>query len=172
MFTLFDLLKWCVALGLMISGALIGHAEFGWFGAIGGGVLGFVGGGILGRIPWLISWGWYRLHLKRSTTDKLKAELAERYFVSHLLIAELVVRGEPVEQFWPYILSLVKSDSSDRRHFGWHNLNIWFPRLAAQVHGFDPHALTEACREKLKAVEEAEPDAAPLPSEGAPSEGR
>jgi hypothetical protein len=172
MFTLFDLLQWTTALGLMIGLALLGQAKLGWLGAIGGGVLGFVVGSILGRIPLMMSWASYHRHLKRSSTEQLKSELKEQYFVSHLLIAELVVRGEPVEQFWPYILSQVQSESSDQRRFGWRSLNVWFPRLAQQVEGFDPYASTDMCREKLKALEKAVPDAAPLSSEGAPSEGR
>lgn len=172
MFTLFDLLQWATALGLMAGLSLVGQANYGWLGAISGGVLGFVGGSILGRVPWMLSWSSYRLHLKRSSTEKLMSELKEQYYVSHLLIAELVVRGEPVEQFWPYILSQVQSESSDQRRLGWHNLNIWFPRLAAQIEGFDPHASIEERKEKLKTIENAEPDAAALSSEDAPSEGR
>lgn len=165
MFTLFDLFRWAAALGLMAYLAIVGQAQFGFLGAIGGGVLGFVGGNILGCMPLLVYRVSYRRHLKRSSTEQLKSELDEQYFVSHLLISELVVRGEPVEQFWPYVLSQVQSESSDQRSFGWHNLNIWFPRMANQVEDYDPHASTDACREKLKMIEKAEPDAAPLPPE-------
>ena len=71
--------------------------------------------------------GILRFQLKRASVEKLKQDLEEQYYVAHLLIAELIRRGEAVEQFWPYVLSLLKSDSDDKRRFGWHNLNIWFP---------------------------------------------
>ena len=166
MITLFDVLQWGAAFGGMLYGVRVG-ARFGWVGVIGGGLVGFVGGSILGRVPWVISRGWYRWHLKRTSTEELKSELKEQYYVSHLLIAELVIRGEPVEQFWPYVLSQVRGEFSDERRFGWENLRIWFPRMAQQVEGFDPCASTEACREKLKAIEAAEADARPLFGKGA-----
>lgn len=147
-FTLFDLLEWSLALSLTIWLSNVGQASFGWLGAIGGGVLGFFGGIVLGRVPFAISLAILRLSLKRSSTEKLKSKLNEQYFVSHLLIAEMVGRGEQVEQFWPYVLSQIQSESADRQRFGWHNLNIWFPQFVQRVEDFDPNASTESCREK------------------------
>ena len=167
MVTLFDMLQWIGAL----AGAVIGSVRFDRPGAVGGAIVGFFLGAIVGRIPFAIAWSCFRFRVKRRSIDRLKQDLEQQYFVSHLLIAELVVRGEPVEQFWPYILSLLGSDSSDERRFGWANLQLWLPRLAARIEGWNPHDSAAKCREQLRAIEDAEPDAGPLPSEDASSEG-
>ncbi len=165
MLTAFDLLQLLGILAGIATGLSIGHACFGWVGAAVGGVLGLLAGYLVGRLPWLIAWGIFRFRIKSTSTERLRKRLETQYFISHLLIAEIVVRGEPAESFWPYVLSLLRSDSSDQRRFGWQNLRIWFPRLAKQAEGFNPEDPVEKRSEQLRKIEGAEPCAEPLPRE-------
>ena len=49
------------------------------------------------------------------------------------------------------------------------NLQIWFPRIAKQIKGFDPAYSVESCRQYIRRIENAEPCAAPLPFEPIPA---
>jgi hypothetical protein len=160
---LFDLIHVAGMLGGAGVGLTMGGREFGAAGAVVGGVLGLVVGHVLGIAPWCICWAAFRLSIKRAPTERLRERLKTEYYVSHLLIAEMVVRGEPAESFWPYVLSSLRSDSFAERHSGWKNLNIWFPRMAKQIEGFRPQAPAETCREYVAKIENAEPSTAPLP---------
>ena len=102
MLTAFDLLQLLGILAGIATGLSIGHACFGWVGAAVGGVLGLLAGYLVGRLPWLIAWGIFRFRIKSTSTERLRKRLETQYFISHLLIAEIVVRGEPAESFWPY----------------------------------------------------------------------
>jgi len=157
MFTCFHAVQWFAAAFVMVFAAVFCWQSWGWPGGIVGAAAGFFAGVLIGRLPVAISSVILRFQLKRASVEKLKQDLEEQYFVSHLLIAELIRRGEAVQQFWPYVLSLLKSDSDHKRRFGWHNLNIWFPEFAKQLDGFDPHASTETCRERIQTIEAAEP---------------
>lgn len=130
MFTVFHLFEFIGAIVGTISGLAFGQKEFGWTGALLGIPLGFYVGLALGRLPYFMAVAWMRRGLKKCDTPALKRRLEREYFLSHLIIAELVVRGEPVEQFREYVLSLVHSDSPDERRFGEQNIRIWFPESA------------------------------------------
>jgi hypothetical protein len=152
MFTLFHVFELVGALVGFFSGLAFGQKAFGWIGAIVGAGTGFYCGLVLGRLPYAIVSTRLKRKLKRSDTATLKQRLEKEYFISHLIIACLVVRGEPVEQFRDYVFSLLHSDLSDKRQFGWRNLQIWFPELAQRVGDFNPMNSTEICKEKLKTI--------------------
>jgi hypothetical protein len=101
--------------------------------------------------------------MKMTSTESLRKKLHTESFFSDRLIAEMIVRGESVESFWPYILSLLQSSSFFERAYGWDNLNVWFPRIAKEIEGFEPQAPTERCREYVMRIANVEPCAAPLP---------
>ncbi len=148
-FHVFELCGAFIGLG---SGFVIGQKLFGWVGAIVGSGIGFYCGLVVGRLPQVIVGAMLKQKLKRSDTATLKRRLENEYFISHLIIACLVVRGEPVEQFRKYIFSLLNSDSWDKRRFGWTNLKIWFPELAKRIGSFNPKDSSELCKEKLKTI--------------------
>ena len=129
MFSVFHLFELIGAVVGTVIGLVFGHKGFGWFGALLGAAIGFYAGLILGRVPYSIAFVWMRCGLKKCDTATLRRKLEREYFISQFIIAELVVRGEPVEQFREYVLSLVHSDSSDKRRFGEQNRRIWFPEL-------------------------------------------
>ena len=127
MFTIFHLLElFGASLGL-VTGASLGHERFGWVGGVAGAVIGLFAGLILGRLPFVIGFVVLRGNLKRCDVATLRSRLDSQYFISHLIIAELVVRGEPVESFRDYVFGLVHSDCLDRQAFGEHNRRLWFP---------------------------------------------
>lgn len=129
MFTIFQVMQLLgVGVGLVL-GLVIGHQEFGLTGAVIGAVTGVVCGYLLGALPYAIAGIWIRHDLKHCDTAELKARLDRQYAISHLIIAQLVRRGQPVEQFRAYVDSLRHSDSADRRRFGDLNHRIWFPEL-------------------------------------------
>jgi hypothetical protein len=73
-----------------------------------------------------------RLGMKWSDTTKLKSRLERDYCLSHLIIAELVSRGEPVQQFRGHVEALVRSNSASRRSCGKECRKKWFPNMAAR----------------------------------------
>jgi len=75
-----------------------------------------------------------------------------------------------MEQFWPLILSRLRSRSSDERSMGWHNLRLWFPEAAKRIERFDPRESVKECRIKLEVLDGMAPDSGPSPSHGGPSE--
>ena len=128
--TIFDFLH---VIGIILGawiGFKLGRGLLGVFGALSGSGLGLVVGYFVGQVPWYLAWAVFEIALRRASTERLRKRLQTEHFIAHLLIAELIVRGEPVESFWPYILPLLQADSFYERYHGWENLNIWFPRIA------------------------------------------
>ena len=129
MFTIFDLLKLLGAAAGALLGGIYGYQTFGWLGAVVGLPLGLLVGSFVCNLPWVVSWAWMRYDLKRCSIAKLKDRLHREYFISHLLIAELVSRGEPLGQFREYVAGLLRSNNSLERHCGEGTAGMWFPDL-------------------------------------------
>jgi hypothetical protein len=129
-FTFFDLLKLLGAgAGAVIGGSY--GSSFGWPAALAGILLGLIVGMLVANLPWAASRAWMRYDLKRSSVAKLKERLRREYFISHLLIGELVSRGEPLEQFRDYVAELLRSQNALERHCGEGVAGTWFPELLA-----------------------------------------
>jgi hypothetical protein len=129
MLTIFHFMQLLGAGVGLVMGLDIGHQEFGVTGTIVSGFAGVVCGYLLGALPYAVAGIWIRQDLKHCDTTELKARLDRQYAISHLIIAQLVRRGEPVEQFRGYVDSLRHSGSADRRRFGDLNHRIWFPEI-------------------------------------------
>ena len=131
MMTLFDLLR--------VTGACVGvwyaaswaYREWGWPAAVVAGALGYAIGTILGRLPYVAVRALMLRGFELSSDDRLRGRLEGEYYISHLLIAELVSRGEPAEQFRGYVAGLLQSEDPDRRRFGTRAASVWFPDLVA-----------------------------------------
>ena len=127
--TLFDIFR----LAATVAGAIVGHRiGFG----VGGTVAGIAGvavgaalGRVVGRLPFTVSFAWLQRSLKRASTPELRASLDEDYCISHLIIAELIQRGEPVESFREVVMAQLASASPDVRRFGRGNARAWFHEL-------------------------------------------
>lgn len=129
MFTLFDGFKLLGAVGGAVVGGSYGYQTFGWLGAVIGLPLGLLVGSFVLNLPWVVVWAWMRYDLKRSSIAKLKNRLHREYSISHLLIAELVSRGEPLEQFREFVAGLLRSNNPLERHCGEGAAGMWFPDL-------------------------------------------
>jgi hypothetical protein len=104
---------------------VIGRRWFGWVGIVLISLAGLLVGLFAGRIPYLIAVHTLLRNLQRCDATTLRLRLDKEYYISHLIIAELLMRGEPIESFRDYISGLVRSDSPDRRRFGLEVLRIW-----------------------------------------------
>src|SRR5436190_5555629 len=129
MLTVFDILKFGGAgTGAIVAGRC-GYATFGWIGAIIAVPLGLFIGALIGNVPWTICWAWMRHDLKSCSAAKLKERLQQDYLISHLIIAEWLGRGEPLEQFRGYVVELLRSPSLDQQRFGKGAARLWLPEL-------------------------------------------
>lgn len=131
MFTIFHLFELMGAVFGIVAGAAIGRVWLGWVGLVFGGIAGVFVGRVLGRLPCAITGEILKRNLKRCDVATLRARLEREYYISHLIIARLLVCGEPVESFRDYVAGLRRSDSSDRRRFGERLLKIW-PEIGLQ----------------------------------------
>ena len=70
-----------------------------------------------------------RLRMKFSHTTVLRARLERDQCLSHLIIAELVSRGDPVDQFRDQVEALIRSNSFFLRGSGKQCRKKWFPDM-------------------------------------------
>ena len=125
------------ALAGIAAGIVLGRR---WFGALGMILLGLAGlfiGFYTGRLPYLIALQALMRNIQKSDATTLRLRLDKEYYISHLIIAELLLRGETIESFRHYISGLVNSDSPERRRFGLEVLRIW-PDAAQPLDSSDP----------------------------------
>ncbi|MFP2904911.1 hypothetical protein ACLESD_07625 [Pyxidicoccus sp. 3LFB2] len=138
-------------LGAFVGG-LVGFRVDGVPSAFGGVLAGAFVGEFLGRLPYALALFLLQRGAGRDSVAALEARLEKEYYVSHHLLAQLAARGEPMERHEGYVLSLLRSEDMDKRRFGWTNLNLWFPALAAKLGDFNPEASTEECRGRLEVL--------------------
>ena len=126
--TLFDALQ---IIGAIVAAIWIGEygLSFSWYGGVFGGFIGLIIGYFIGSLPFALSCLMMRYKLKRTSTNKLREQLKKQYYISHLIINELISREEPVEQFRDYVESMIKSENLDKRKFGIYVAEIWFPEM-------------------------------------------
>jgi hypothetical protein len=173
--TCFGLLQACATIYVPVIGFIVGKSKFGLTVGVISGILGIAVGYVVGTAPLWLGWLiWDYFGIRKRKTGVLKSKLKNvlnggYYFEIDQWIAELVIRGEPVESFWPDVLSLLRSEmrrnSYGERYYGWKNLKIWFPRIAILINGFDPNAPPAKRREYLAKIENTLPCAEPIPRE-------
>lgn len=110
-----------------VVGALICLGACAWAGVVIGVTLGISVGYLVGALLYEFGLIGIRLGLKWSDTTKLKGRLERDHRLSHLIIAEMVSRGEPVEQFRGHVEALIRSDSASLRRCGKACQRAWFP---------------------------------------------
>jgi hypothetical protein len=127
--TIFHLIS-CAA---FITGGVLGWRVGFAFGGVAGGLIaaavGAYVGLIIGRIPGVLTVRSVLRSLRRTATAELRAQLEDQYYVSHLIIAELVSRGEPLESFRTIVEHQLTSSNPDVQRFGRANASMWFPEL-------------------------------------------
>jgi len=125
MFTIFHVFELMGPISGVVAGAVAGQRWLGWAGLVLGGVIGLVIGHIVGRIPLAVARALLKRDLERCDVATLRSRLKSEYYISHFIIAQLLIRGEPVESFRDYVAELQDSDFPDRRRFGEQILRIW-----------------------------------------------
>jgi hypothetical protein len=132
MLTMFDILQFAG----VVAGAGFGYQYGAGIGGAVGGVLGLIAGvavgWIVGRLPFFVSFWSLRRWLKCASVGDLRLRLERQYFISHLIIAELVTRGEPVESFRSIVEQQLASRSADVQRFGRANARVWFPEIVGR----------------------------------------
>lgn len=149
MFTIFHLFTFVCLCGGLIIGFYFGASSFGWFGGVIGAILGALFGLVCGRIPYLLSSSLMRRSLSQLDTKTLKIRLKNEYYISPIIIPELLRRGESIELIKDLILFQLLSENSSERQFGLQNLNRWFPTIAKKIEPFDLTILTNEDRKRI-----------------------
>lgn len=147
-FTLFGLLCFFGA----IIGAIIGY-KYGFFRfgptysvacSLAGGVIGYT----VFRLPYLFVDRRIQYILKNETSQQLRDRLyiKDQYFIILLILTQLINRHENINNELSFVIGLIRSDSIDRRRFGWAALNFAYPKIAIQIAEYQPTDRTEKCR--------------------------
>jgi hypothetical protein len=130
MLTTFDILQFAG----VVAGATFGYRfGAGIVGGVLGATIGVAAGWLTGRLPFIVSFWSLRRSLNRASVADLRSRLEREYFISHLIITELVARGEPVESFRFTVEHQLASQSADVQRFGRANARLWFPELAGDL---------------------------------------
>lgn len=147
-YSLFDVLIVCGLLAGIGIGYKNGHAGFGMVGGIAGAVVGGAVGLIVGRLPYLLISYFIEHSLDKEDSQRLRVRLrsGKEYFITHLLLGQLMKRGESVIDELPMVVSLMKSESNDQRRLGWGALKLAFPEVASKVSDYRPMDSTDKCR--------------------------
>jgi hypothetical protein len=133
--TLFDILQYTGLLVGALIGYAFGHGTAGNLGAVVGVIAGITVGWVVGRLPFTVTLRSLLRSLRSAISPTLRSRLDREYFISHLIIAELVNRGEPVESFRPVVVAQLNSKSPDVQRFGRGNAKRWFPELLGPAAG-------------------------------------
>jgi len=110
-------------------GALVCLGACVWAGVVIGATLGLSVGYLVGMLLQEFGEIAIRLRMKFSDTASLRARLERDQCLSHLIITELVSRGDPVEQFRGQVEVLIRSNSFFRRSSGKQCRKKWFPDM-------------------------------------------
>lgn len=131
-------------IAIMLSGMVCAQAGFKSFDVTGGLVGGLVGGTsghILGRLT-CSAMNWLTVQCyRRKSTVTLRASLVQSdiaaSYISCLIVSILLERGQPVDSLRTYVFRQLRSGDVCQRRAGLINLRRCYPRLAAQLHGFN-----------------------------------
>lgn len=125
MLTIYDLVRFATTTAGGIIGYRVGGLSEASFGSLAGATAGVMLGWFIGRLPGMVSRTIVWCSIKRRDSASLRAALDEQYSISHLIIAELVKRGEPAESFREVIEAQKASPFEEVRQFGEGNAELW-----------------------------------------------
>lgn len=147
MLTLFELLRWTLAVvGMLVLGSF-GWNSLGFIGAVIGLPIGLVFGAMIGQVPLFLCLYWMAQRLNRMTEEQLLDELhAPSCPTPNLLLLELRRRGYDIYRELEYVHGLLASREVRQRTAGWAALNSAFPELVDRVSGYSPSASWEQCQ--------------------------
>lgn len=151
MLTIFHIIALVAAIAMLSLGYKAGEFYFGTAGGIAGAVVGGLVGLVIGRLPGILATKWLLGSLERKSSEELRKMIRnDRFYVYHLVFAQLMARGEDIQPERDRVLELLSSGERDRRVSGWHTLRFAFPEIADQIQDFEPGAPVEECRAKVR----------------------
>jgi hypothetical protein len=152
-FTIYHVL-WLI---LVSGGAVIGWIGGGYFGVIGS-----IAGGAIGAVAAHIVCLAFRdeLHrrwlkqLQQSTNEELRAIIRrdDWSFEHTMALLNLAARDEEVRCELPRILSMLESESTLTRRFGWDALRIVFNEERKLIGPYEPRESAQNCRDRTAAL--------------------
>ncbi len=147
-YTIFALFSLCGIFAGIFIGGKYGYVELGLVGGLAGVVIGGGAGFLIGRLPYAFISRSAQRSLEKESSQRLRERLrtGNEYYIAHLLLAHLMKRGEGIADELPSIINLIKSESSDRRRFGWAALKFAFPETASKIAEYQPNDSTDKCR--------------------------
>jgi len=155
MITIFHFIAFCVVIIGLAVGGIIGEKFYAEFGGLVGAVLGAYLGLIIGRLPGLFSKRGLIKKIQCKTTDELREILhGDQFYLFHLVIAALAVRGEDIQNERQHVLKLLISDDYASRVYGWRVLRDFFPEVAKRIAEYKPKDSVEICRIKIRGFTE------------------
>jgi len=147
-YTIFDSLSFIVIFSVAVVGARYAYMNFGFVGGLAGAAIGGGIGLFLGRLPYaILSWSIQR-YFKNKSSEVIRAYIhkGDHFVITHILLANLMVRGESIIDELPFVLDLMKSDSLNRRQHGWLAFRLSYPELLPKLNGYSPKDAAEKCR--------------------------
>ncbi|MBF0497353.1 MAG: hypothetical protein HQK58_12395 [Deltaproteobacteria bacterium] len=147
-YTVFDLLSFGGFFVGIFIGSKYGYINFGMVGGLAGAVIGGGAGFLVCRLPYVFASRLAQRSLEKESSQHLRERLRSdnEYYIAHLLLAHLMKRGEDITDELPSIINLIRSESSDRRCFGWAALKFAFPETASKIAEYQPKDSTDKCR--------------------------
>ena len=153
MITVFHIISFISAVVGLMLGILLGARVNGWSGSAMGAVVGAFFGLLIGRLPGIFSQRALVRSIRRKTTTELQEILqGKEYYIFHLAIAELAVRGEDIQKQRKHVLNLLTSEPHAARVCGWRTLRYFYPEAATQIEAYRPNDPVDVCRTKIQTL--------------------
>lgn len=155
MITIFHFIAFVGAVIGFAIGGVIGGNFYGTLGGLAGALLGAYIGLVLGRLPGFFGTRGLAKQIRRKSTEELRTILhGDQFYLFHLVIAALAVRGEDIQKERNCVLKLLVSDDYAARVCGWQTLRYFFPEIAKQIEEYHPKDSVEVCRAKTHGLTE------------------
>ncbi len=145
--TIFNVMHW---IGLA-GGLVLGGMYFGTSGAIIGGLVGFVLGYFVSLTLEDLADRAFFKEIDQSSNSKLWEIVGENEWNLRQSIAllSLGARGEDVQPVLPRIISMLESDSTLTRRYGWDALRLVYNEETNAIGDYNPRESVEECRRKV-----------------------
>jgi hypothetical protein len=90
-------------------------------------------------------------NIQKSSTAELKEclDLGEWNFYQTMALLQLAARGEDVQPHLPRVLTMLESDQTLTRVYGWDALRIVFTELSQRIEDYNPRGSIDECRRKV-----------------------
>ena len=147
--TLFHVIQLTCAIFFLVSSFSINVEDMLWL-RIFLGICAFILGWFIGNLPFLLSFWHFKRQIRNTSTTDLHQNFGKQFAIGHILITELMVRGENLDQEILIIRQKLVSENLSDRRIAWECLNFAAPEAAKQLQGYDPLADPELCQQFIQ----------------------